>query len=345
MNADQYLPFSEMVRAVGFEIEDRSAGRAEQIKLAINRAYSTVLAKYEWPQLVRVVESGKRSGDLGLDSLYFVEGGEAEVPLPNDCGRIKKIQLVHPTPSTIELLDPEELFSRLGSSLDTTGVPRFACEVGTTAQFARHEEGRASIIADSPDNDGQRTLRIGLRIRDGLTAEVKWEELSGAFSAGLSIAGGRTLPAGYPIESVEVPEGWHGHIRIQGQTGQHIGSVESDSIPESDTVQGAIVYRRKLYRLGPVPDVDYRAVISYWRTAPRLTRDRQRPLIPVSAYLIESATASMLTTLGKPQPSGARRFDAASTLDRLMGQNKPAGRRAIRPRRGNLIGGTDSPVW
>jgi len=340
------MTFGQLADEVGVLIEDSSAGRRPSIKSSIARLYDAACAESGFSGQDKVDSSGLRNGASSASTIKTLENGEAEFPLPYGVGRLKSLHHQSVLAArTLIGVDPQELFDRAGSDLNTTGTPLYYAEVGYTAQWRRLSA--ASVLtayASLPNNDGSKTVRVVFRTQAAYTGETLYHDLTGSFSTGLSLAEGATFEAGWPIESVYLPPAWVGRFMIQtGST--EIVDIRGWVAPSTSNTELDKAYRRKLIRVWPVPSMDYGLTVT-WRNAPRrLALESDVIEIPVAGYLVHAAAADVLTTMGLLQKASVQMSLAIKKLEDSKNQNLPSTSRSMRPKYRNMLGTSDIPLW
>lgn len=340
------MTLGEMADEVGDLVEDDSAGRRSSIKAALARIYDSAMAEFEYGSLERVDDTGLRSGAPANSGVKTLETGEAEFPLPFHVGRLKSLHhqsLV--APRTMIAVDVQELYDRAGNELNTTGTPCYYAEVGRTAQWQRLSADAAlTVSCPVTTNNSNKTVRVMFRQQSSYTSETQFQDVTGTFSAGVSLANGVTFESGWPIESVYLPVGWVGNFQVTGNS-QTLVDIGPNVLPASSNTEMSKPYNRKLIRVWPVPSTDYSLTITWKHMPRRLVQEGDLIEAPISVYLIEAAAAEILTIMGLVQKAAIHAAMAEQARESSKNQNMQAASRSFRPKYRNMLGTFDVPLW
>lgn len=305
----------------------------------INDELQAVVARHQWPQLLRVDKSGLRAPSDS--NLKTIESGDEFVPLPFTTGRL--LSLHHQSgvsgQTELEAKDPQAFSELVGNRLTQTGVPMIYRYVGQTAQVRKAAAGTPTLTCTVSGNDNVREVTV--RLRSSAAAQIDTQSkvvVSGVFSAGVSL--GLAIGAGYDIEAVSVPTGWVGNLRITDSAGTLIVNWNHYEVPTTATTTDKEVISRQLIEVWPIPQADYPLTVHWYRDPRPMRADEDTPEIPVSAYLIDAVTANLLEQAGRHKDAQARRLGAERALRALMGQHKQDAPRVARPFGGNLLNAT-----
>jgi hypothetical protein len=312
--------FSETVSEIGELVHDTSTARKTPIKQAINRAYDAIAARFDWPQLIFVDESGQRR--LSGTAVSTFEDGEAEVPLPYNATDIRSLRLQYQdsTRAPIEVIPAQELYDKIGSKITTTGRPRKAAIIGTTAQFKRLTADDTPVVSSEVSgNDGVASVRIEYTKANAVFAEPSVTTLTGNFSAGVAFP--NAVLAGYPIRSVTLPSGWKGAFFIKDSSANNITVIRSVQQPSNQANNEVRVASNMLLRLDRVPDTDYACTVIFMRRPRKLVDDNDVPEIPVSTYLVEKVAAEILRQQNKKAIAAHHESEAAAFVGSVMRQH------------------------
>lgn len=332
--------FSDMVSEVGRIVGDSGTGRRRPIKDAMMRAYDSIAAAVEWPQLVAYDDSGLRT--LGVTSVASLEAGEPEAPAPFYAGKIRAIQIQGSGSSPIEIVQPGMLAELAASQATLSTRPRYAAQIGITAQTLRlSAAGQLSVFSpDTAGNDNSLTVVVEYRTSTAPMGHEATAKVTGTFSTGAALSGVATAAAGYPVSKVLVPSGWAGGLQIRDGSSNQIVDADAVILPATTTLAEPRVIQRPLYRFWPTPDQDYGLTWTWWRRPRRLVDDLDTPEIPVSSYLIAATSAAILYQMDKSREAMLQEQVADRVARSLLRQNNRGPIHVI-PRMGNFALGTN----
>lgn len=317
-----------------------SANLRAACKDAINRALDSAASLFDWPQLVEADESGVRIlSDSTLPSLL---SGDSFMPAPYAAGRLRSlvVQGAHSPP--VEIVTPDELYHRAGVQLAfEVGVPRFAAQVGVTAQTRRlASDGALTCYSSSASNDGTKTVRVYFQKSSAPLGGRSWADVTGTFSTGVQLGGGATLEAGYPIKSITLPTGWAGTCEIRDGSGTSLVLVPSVEEPSTNTNSLPQTIQRALLKVFPTPDADYPATVIWWRVPLMLTEDEDVPELPIGSFLVARAAADIFGQQGKLAESALWEGRAMTALRSTLQQQSGHKRQQSVPAGGNILAQT-----
>lgn len=318
---------------------DTGTNSTATLNHAVNDELQTVAARHQWPQLIRVDKSGLRTPSDS--NLKTIEAADEFVPLPFTTGRLLSLHHQNSVSGRTELdaKDPEEFSEIAGNRTTQTGVPQIYRYVGQTAQVRRHAAGSLTLFCTTSGNDNVREVVVRLRHSTGSMLDtVAKIVVTGTFSSGVSL--GVTVGAGYDIESVEIPSGWVGNLRIADSAGTNVVHWMHYEVPVTATTTDRDYLSRQLIEVWPIPSADYPLTV-HWQRDPRpLRADEDVPEIPVSGFLTETVAAVLLEQAGRHQDASVRRGRAEHKLEAFRGLHRQDAPRVARPFGGNVLGAT-----
>jgi hypothetical protein len=334
-----YDPLATIRSQIQRYLFDSGTTTTATLNRSVNDEYQALVARHQWPQLLRVDKSGLRAPSDS--NLKTIEAADEFVPMPFTSGRL--LSLSHQTAvsgrTMLEAKDPQAFSEIVGNRINQSGVPAIYRYVGQTAQVRKAAAGTPTLTCTVSGNDNVREVMV--RLRSSAAAQLDTQSkvvVSGVFSAGVSL--GLAIGAGYDIEAVSVPSGWVGNLRITDSAGTLIVNWNHYEVPTTATTTDKEVISRQLVEVWPIPVSDYPLTVHWYRDPRALTADEDVPEIPVSGYLIDAVAANLLEQAGRHKDAQARRYSAEKTLRALTGQHKQDAPRVARPYGGNLLGAT-----
>ncbi len=330
-----YSTLAAMADDVGDNLQVRSDTAAKtKIKKVLRRVYDEALVAYDWQDLRRVDTLGLRK--TSDTDVVTMEDADNKVPLPWGCSRVLSVQIFDPSYHEVELLDADAYLRKRASWDTATGIPRFATLFGKTAQWqALAAAGALTLKCDVATNNDIATVRVRYRGKDGHLGRVLMEDVSGTFN-GSGIALSTHGSAGYPVEAVYVPASWVGVLTIEDGSANNIVTLDQTDSPGTTADGAARMYSRSLLEVWPKPEADYKAAIA-WKLVPEaLTEDNDVPVIPISTYMVEMATAKMLMEDRKWEVSRTHIAEAERFLHRLFNGEQKI-QKVARPARGSVM--------
>jgi len=337
MSSLGWTTLSDMISEVGRIVGDSGTGRRKPIQDALRRAYDSVAAAVEWPQLVAWDESGVRTA--GTATVASLEAGEPEAPAPFSFGKLRSITIQGRQGGSIEIVQPGLLADMAGSQLTVQGQPRYAAQIGVTAQTLRlAASGPLTAYASgSSANDNTQTVLVEFRNQIAPTGNQVLARVSGPFTSGIALSA--DADAGYPVSKVVLPFGWAGGFQLQDGSGNAIVNVRPILSPDGTALEETRTISKPLYRFWPVPDQDYGLTWTWWRRPRQLVDEDDSPEMPVASYLVSVTAAEILRQMDKTQAAILHERSAESFIRALLRQNN-RGPIHVPPRGGNFVSGT-----
>lgn len=337
-----FQSLSQMTLEVGYFLNDITTARRAKIAAAINRRYQMATTVQPWPQLTRSESSGLRTtADPDLKNLV---AGEAEVPLPYGVGRLLSVSLLGEPGGTLEARSGQAFWDEVRDHATLAGTPCIYTLAGYTAQY-RSLAAAGALIAksNSSGNDAAKTVRVHFRKGASGTDQTAWQDLSGAFSSGVSLGSGAGVLAGYAVEKVVLPVGWVGNFTLEDSGAVKVTSIQPIEVPVTATNLSQIVYTRKLIRVWPVPDTSAGLAITWLSDALPMSEDEDTPQIPVSRALVAGAIADMLAQKGELAAASKYEGQFNEIMAGLTGFHQSDAQGRVIPRGRNSL--TANGVW
>lgn len=337
-----YRPVSDMIDEVQGVIQNRSLTKKAKIRKALNRYYIDAWAGYDWKNLEEHVELGLRKYD---DTLADLEAAQGYFPLPWNCENVKEVQLYTPSAVPLTEVSMSELARARGSSLNSSGKPCVWAKAGKTAQYQElAASGTLTCKSSDTGNDSpvDRSVRVRYRSSEGQPGMYFWEDVAGDFTTGEDLS--MPVLAGWNIEAVELPAGWVGDFTIEDASANELVKVYSGEAPVTEANNSYRHWSRILGRVEPVPDVDYKAVVTYDRVPRGLLEDKDVPEIPVCGYLVDMAIARLLREDGRADEAPAFERSAEISLRRTNRATPDKGQGVI-PRGRNVLWASGLMQW
>lgn len=322
--------------------DSASASRLAFAKAAVNRGLDTLWRGHEWKQLQAVDSSGLRMA--GGTVATFVSG-EAEAPMPLYEGRLIRI-ILKTLGTTVDLVDPVELFERAGTAVATTGTPCMAAIIGTTAQYRRlAQDDTLTFKSNSTSNDGSLAVMVYYRASNTLAGDEQYQSLQGTFSAGVS--SGVSVNEGFPLSKIVLPSGWTGNFSVEDSLGNQIVLINATERPgATSSLTQARSFAVDLLTTWMTPGADYAATVIWQRAVRPLLTDNDVPPIPVSTVLTHMAAAEVFLQMRNQQASSAQMSLADRALADVLKPAAPRQRIQVRPAGGNILSQTGTPtLW
>lgn len=308
--------FATIKLAAGRIIQDTSPTRDVSLGDACNRRLNEASSAYEWPQLIRVDETGLRN--RAETDLKTFELGQAEAPMPVGCGRVKSIVLQTLGCDEVVELEQEELYQMAGGQLNATGTPRYFCHIGQTAQYRRLVTSDTVTLTSNNALNDSMSVRMWFKKSTAIVETDAFQDVTGSFSTGVLVD--QECAEGYPIERISLPVGWHGSLNVAGSHGTDIVSMQSVEFPVAANNNMQRTESRQLIRVWPVPAIDYGATVIWWREMRPLTEDADEPIIPISSYLIHATAAEGFRQMGRVQEAAVQDQLAERSMYRIRHQ-------------------------
>lgn len=330
--------FTDMVTEVGRLVDNTSTNLQSSIKTALNNALGVAEIANEWEQLVRVDESGLR--DRADTTLKTFVDTQAQAPMPWNARTIISMQYQDAAAEPIEILDQETFYRKAGASLNEGGRPRFACVVGTTAQYKELPASEILKFSCPTSTNANLVARIHYVLGVGHVGDEQWEDLATADWTTLK-AMALAVVTEWPITRISLPSTWadtFNGFRNNGTT--EIISIERAEAPLTATNSTQRVASRPLLRLLPVPDDDLALTVSYRMWHPKLTENEDQPLIPVSEFMVFKAAATIARQLHDSKQATNYSGEASLALSTLSRKTRPMSQTLATPYRGDFLGMT-----